>query len=96
MLLGHSNAGATMNVMDIDGFRAVVQYDPQIDLFRGEFVGLNGGADFYAASVEALREEGAKSLRVFLETCREEGIEPVKSFRASSRSAFPRRCTRGR
>ena len=40
------------NTMIINGHRAVIQYDPEIELFRGEFIGLNGGADFYAADIE--------------------------------------------
>ena len=35
-----------MNMMEINGFNAVIKYDPEIEMFRGEFVGLNGGADF--------------------------------------------------
>lgn len=31
-----------MNIIEINGFRAVVQYDPEIDMLRGEFIGLNG------------------------------------------------------
>ncbi|UPG91991.1 type II toxin-antitoxin system HicB family antitoxin [Luteibacter aegosomaticola] len=68
------------NIMVIDGYRAVVQYDPEIDMFRGEFLELNGGADFYAADVAGLRKEGLVSLRVFLEACREAGISPVRVF----------------
>jgi len=37
-----------MNVMEINGVKAVIAFDPEINLFRGEFVGLNGGADFYS------------------------------------------------
>lgn len=68
------------NVMIINGYRAVIQYDPEIETFRGEFTGLNGGADFYADSVEDLRKEGETSLRIFLETCRDKGIEPTRRF----------------
>lgn len=68
------------NAMRIDGYRAVIQFDPEIEMFRGEFVNLNGGADFYAADIEGLKREGAASLKVFLEVCAEEGIEPVKEF----------------
>lgn len=68
------------NMMVIDGHRAVVQYDPDIDMFRGEFMGLNGGADFYAPDVEGLHREGAISLKVFFDTCRETGTEPVRTF----------------
>lgn len=69
-----------MNMMNIGGYRAVITYDPDSDRLRGEFLGLNGGADFYARSIGALRREGAKSLHVFLETCREKGIAPVRHF----------------
>ncbi len=68
------------NIMEIDGVKAVVSFDPGIGRFRGEFIGLNGGADFYAADVEGLRHEGALSLKVFLDMCREEGVEPFKQF----------------
>ena len=68
------------NTIEIDGYRAVIQYDPEIEMFRGEFVGLNGGADFYAADAAGLRREGAKSLEVFLEMCREDGVEPRRQY----------------
>ncbi len=68
------------NMMDFDGYKAVICYDPEIEMFRGEFVGLNGGADFYAADVRTLHEEGRTSLRVFLDECAAKGIEPRKSF----------------
>ena len=66
--------------MEIDGYRAIVQFDPDIEMFRGEFVGLNGGADFYARDVSGLRREGAASLRVFLEMCEEDGVEPGRRY----------------
>lgn len=69
-----------MNLMDIDGYKAVIQYDPEIEMFRGEFVGLNGGADFYARDIESLRHEGEVSLRVFLDACAKRGVEPRRHF----------------
>ncbi|OUI83466.1 DNA repair protein [Gluconobacter sp. DsW_056] len=68
------------NTMTIGGHRAVIQFDPDLGMFRGEFLGLNGGADFYADSVERLVREGETSLRVFLEMCAEKGIDPVKHY----------------
>ena len=64
------------NTMEIEGYRAVIQFDPDIDMFRGEFVGLNGSADFYARDIAGLGREGAASLKVFLEMCEEDGVEP--------------------
>jgi predicted HicB family RNase H-like nuclease len=69
-----------INQMTIDGVKAVITYDPDLDLFRGEFVGLNGGADFYASDAEGLRREGALSLKVFMDACREDGVEPIKAY----------------
>jgi len=69
-----------INQMTINGVKAVITYDSDIELFRGEFVGLNGGADFYAADVAGLKREGELSLKVFLDACREDGVEPFKTF----------------
>lgn len=69
-----------MNTMDINGYQAVISYDPEINMFRGDFIGINGGADFYASSVEELRKEGETSLKTFLEMCAEDGVEPRKQF----------------
>ena len=68
------------NTMEIEGYQAVIQFDPDIDMFRGEFIGLNGGADFCAPDVAGLRKEGATSLRVFLEMCEEDGVEPRRCY----------------
>lgn len=77
------------NIMIIDGHRAVIQYDPEVGTFRGEFINLNGGADFHADSVSALKTEGAESLRVFLQVCAEEGIEPVKCYSGKFQLRLP-------
>lgn len=69
-----------MNTMTIGGYQAVIAFDPEIQMFRGEFVGLNGGADFYAADVQGLKHEGETSLRVFLEACKQRGLKPRKYF----------------
>jgi len=69
-----------MNMMIINGQKATISYDEDVDMFRGEFVGLNGGADFYAKDINGLHEEGMISLNVFLDMCKEDGIEPFKNF----------------
>lgn len=69
-----------MNVMEIQGYKAIIKYDPLIDMFRGEFVTLNGGADFYAANIKDLHKEGEISLKVFLDMCSEENMNPHKEY----------------
>lgn len=68
----------TMNTMEIDGYSAVIRYNPETDEFRGEIQGLNGGADFYGKTPDELRTEFRASLDFFLETCARHGIEPRK------------------
>lgn len=66
--------------MEIQGHKAVIEFDPEIGMFRGEFLGLNGGADFYADSVAKLKSEGQKSLKAFLALCKEKGISPFREY----------------
>ena len=69
-----------MNTMKIDGYHAKIEYDEDLDLFRGEILGLSGGADFYGKNPKELRIEFKKSLQVFLDVCKEKGIEPRRHF----------------
>jgi predicted HicB family RNase H-like nuclease len=66
--------------MHVEGFNAKIEYDEELDLFRGEILGLNGGADFYGKNPKELRAEFKKSLRVFLDVCKEKGIDPKRNF----------------
>ena len=69
-----------MNTMLVNGYQAKIEYDPELDLFRGEILGLNGGADFYGSTPKELRAEFKKSLKVFLDVCQEKGIEPRRHY----------------
>lgn len=69
-----------MNKLTIDGYTAIISYDEDIDMFRGEFIGINGGADFYAKSVDELHKEAKLSLDFFLQVCKEKGIAPQKHY----------------
>ena len=69
-----------MNVMTVDGYNARIEYDPETDMFRGEILGLTGGADFYGKNPKELRQEFKRSLAVFLEVCAEKGVEPRRSY----------------
>jgi predicted HicB family RNase H-like nuclease len=69
-----------MNVMTVDGYNAKIDYDPEIDMFRGEILGLTGGADFYGKTPKELKAEFKKSLVIFLEVCKDKGIEPRRNY----------------
>ena len=67
-------------MMNLDGFSAKIEYDADLDVFRGEILGLSGGADFYGKNPKELRAEFKKSLQVFLDVCQEKGIEPRRNY----------------
>ena len=77
------------NAIEIDGRKATVVFDPEIRMFRGEFVELAGSADFYATHVDQLLAEGRQSLDVFLAICAEKGIEPFRT--STSPKSYPPR-----
>ena len=66
--------------MEVNDYKAKIEYDPDLDQFRGEILGLNGSADFYGKSPASLRKEFKNSLKIFLEVCEEEGINPKKVY----------------
>ena len=69
-----------MNIMSADDYQAKIEFGAELDMFRGEILGLQGGADFCGRTPEELRAEFRKSLQVFLEVCREKGIEPRRHY----------------
>ncbi|WP_051610261.1 hypothetical protein [Terasakiella pusilla] len=54
-------------VMEIDGHKATITFDLEINMFRGEFIDLanGGGADFYSKDLDKLETEGGISLEVY-------------------------------
>ncbi|MFE1284126.1 type II toxin-antitoxin system HicB family antitoxin [Klebsiella aerogenes] len=66
----------TPNSMEIAGQPAVINYVPELNAFRGKFLGLSGYCDFVSDSIQGLQQEGEISLQEYLADCREAGIEP--------------------
>lgn len=67
----------TNNTMKVDGFTAVIHFNPETDAFRGEIQGLNGGADFYGRTPAELRREFRASLKYFIATAKKHEL-PVR------------------
>ncbi len=80
-----------MNIMEVDGYKAKIEYDPELEQFRGEILGLNGSADFYGNSPASLRKEFRSSLKVFLEVCQEKQINPTKEYSGKFNLRIPPR-----
>jgi predicted HicB family RNase H-like nuclease len=57
-----SVAGRGIRPVLINGSKAAAKLDPVTGTYRGEFPGLNGQADFYAACGPSVLAEGRRSL----------------------------------
>ncbi len=79
---------------EINGYKAKIEYDSELDPFRGEILGLNESADVYGKTPVGLRKEFKNSLKVFLEVCEENGIEPVKHYSGKFNLRIPSRLHR--
>lgn len=77
--------------MKVNDYKAKIEYDPELDQFRGEILGLNGSADFYGKNPAELRKEFKNSLRVFLEVCKEKKINPTKQYSGKFNLRIPAR-----
>ncbi|MFC0227211.1 type II toxin-antitoxin system HicB family antitoxin [Serratia aquatilis] len=91
---------AKPNTMEIAGQPAVISYVPEIDMFRGKFLGLSGYCDFVSDSIQGLQKEGELSLREYLDDCSAAGIEPytkqekIKTFTLRYPESFGERLIR--
>jgi len=59
-----------MNLMNVDGYHAKIDYDEEIDQFRGEILGLSGGADFLAPVLRSFAENLKGHWMSFLRSAR--------------------------
>ncbi len=69
-------------MMEYKGYIAAVEFDESVDRLHGRVV--NSGsypiATFEATDVEGIRREFQRSIDEYLESCKEDGIEPRKPF----------------
>lgn len=49
----------TPNSMEIAGQPAVITYVPELNAFRGKFLGLSGYCDFVSDSIQGLQKRGS-------------------------------------
>ena len=70
------NNRVNTSTITVAGQPAVISYVPEINMFRGRFLGLSGYCDFVSDSVQGLHKEGEISLREYLEGCAASGVNP--------------------
>jgi len=66
--------------MKWQNYVASIDYDQENRLFHGRVVNAASVITFYGASVEELEREFAKSMEVYLDFCKEEGVTPDRPY----------------
>jgi predicted HicB family RNase H-like nuclease len=69
-----------MSIVEINGFRAVLCYDPKHDMFYGEFIGMSNELVFSSQDIGDLLRQGEIVLQDFLTRCRVDGTEPLQEY----------------
>jgi predicted HicB family RNase H-like nuclease len=77
-----------MNLMNVDGYHAKIDYDEETDQFRGEILGLSGGADFMGPVLRSFGENSKSHWTFFLRSARSRELSPVDTIQASSIFGF--------
>ncbi len=72
-----------MNTMKYKGYIGSVCFSEKDSVFYGKVEGINGLVNFEGDSVKVLTESFHEAVDDYLEFCREEGIEPQKSYSGS-------------
>lgn len=69
-----------MNTMTYKGYLGSVAYSEKDQVFFGKIEGINGLVNFEGDSVKELTEAFHEAVDDYLAYCKEEGIEPDKSY----------------
>ena len=69
-------------MMEYRGYIAKVEYDDSVGMLHGEVINAAPYpiVTFEASDVDGLKDEFHRSIKDYLEWCREDGVEPRRSF----------------
>lgn len=65
-----------MATMKIDAYVAEYEYDAEERSFHGHIANIPEVVSFWGESAEEIEREARTSLKVYLEVCKENGVEP--------------------
>lgn len=69
-----------MNTLNYKGYIGSVAFSEKDNVFFGKIEGINGLVNFEGESVKELIQAFHEAVDDYLEYCKEEGIEPQKSY----------------
>ena len=77
------------DILQYKGYYADVHFSNEDDVFFGKLIGINDLINFEADSVKALKTAFAEAVEDYLNTCKELGKEPEKTYKGSFNVRIP-------
>lgn len=77
------------NYLDYKGYVGTVEYSNEDEVFHGKIFGINDLVTFEGESVAEIKNSFKEAVDDYLETCRELGKEPEKTFKGSFNVRVP-------
>lgn len=62
------------------GYSGIVEYDSDAKIFTGEVIGIRSVVTFQGRTPEELEASFRESIDLYLEMCREDGVQPEKPY----------------
>lgn len=71
------------NFLEYKDYLGTVEYSAENDILYGKVLGINGLISYEGESIQSLRTDFEGAVDDYLEMCREQGVQPQKTYRGS-------------
>ena len=69
-----------INVLEYNGYQAIIEFDPEDEIFVGHLAGIEDIIGFHGTTVSELKFAFHESVDDYIETCRKIGKPPQKPY----------------
>ncbi|MBR0366599.1 MAG: type II toxin-antitoxin system HicB family antitoxin [Clostridia bacterium] len=71
------------NLLEYKGYYGTVEYSSDDNILFGKVIGISGLLSYEGGSIEELKADFEAAINEYLESCKEQNIEPQKVYRGS-------------
>ena len=65
-------------IMEYNGYRAMIEYDEDDELFVGTVIGINDSISFHGQNIQELKQHFKDNVDNYVDMCRQFGKQPEK------------------
>lgn len=71
------------NFMEYKDYFGTVEYSAEDNILYGKVIGINGLISYEGDSIQTLKADFEEAVDDYLEMCKEQGVQPQKTYRGS-------------